>query len=419
MSNNKLLSFIGTTPYIESYHVYNDKKSELPCRFIQEALVEFFCREWRDNDELIVFMTEESKRKNWLSKSECKDANFDEGLKERLEEVKKRLKLKFQVRSVEIPEGKSEEELWIMFEKMSDSLNDEDVIIFDITHSFRSLPMLSLVVLNHVRFLKNVKIERIIYGAMEALGSPKKVRAMPIQDRMIPMFDLTPFASLFDWTIATERFLQTGNAKMMRKLGMEALKPLLVETRGEIGGELRKLITSLDTFSQNVLTCRAPELKSNIKHILNVMPRAEKELERLKPFKPLFGKIKERFSYMRTNDVGSGIEMATWCLEKGLVQQGFTILRETIVNHVIITVLKRDELQKKTYREVAEVMLNSKYEEISRDILNLWHEIIDYRNDMNHAGWREHNYHSSTDFERKLEEFIERGRQLLIKNIND
>jgi len=278
--------------------------------------------------------------------------------------------------------------------------------------------MLSLVVLNYVKFLKNVKIERIVYGAMEALGSPKEVREMPIEERIIPIFDLTPFASLFDWTIAIERFLQTGNAEMMRKLGIEELKPLLAETKGEIGGGLRELITSLDKFSQNVLTCRSPESKSTIERILNAIPKAEKELEKLKPFKPLFGKIKERFSCMQINDVSFGIEIATWCLEKGLIQQGFTILRETIINYVITNILKCNNLQKKTYREIAEVMLNNKYEEIPPEVLNLWHEIVDYRNDINHAGWREQNYHSSTDFERKLKEFIERGR-VLIEGNND
>ena len=106
--------------------------------------------------------------------------------------------------------------------------------------------------------------------------------------RLIPIFDLTPFASLFDWTIAIERFLQTGNAEMMRKLGIEELKPLLAETKGEIGGGLRELITSLDNFSQNVLTCRSPESKSNIERILNAIPKAKKELGKLRPFKPLF-----------------------------------------------------------------------------------------------------------------------------------
>jgi len=412
----KLLSFIGPTKYIEAYYIYNNKKSQNVCQFIQEALLELFCENWGENDQVVILMTEESKRKNWLSKSEYKDANFEKGLKERLEEAKKRLKLNVSVREIVIPEGRNEEELWEIFEEINRNIGEEDILVFDITHSFRSLPMLTLVALDYVKFLKNAKIDGIIYGAMEALGPPEEVRKMPLEERIIPIFNLTPFARLFDWTVAVERFLQTGNAEMISKLGIEELKPLLVETKGETGGGLRKLINSLNSFSQNVLACRAPEFKYNVENILSSLPEAERELGKLKPFGPLFEKIKDRFSGMKTDDdVSCGLEVASWCLEKGLVQQGFTILRETIVNYVIIKILGDHELKKPERREKAEEMLNTGSEKIPKNILDLWNEIIDYRNDINHGGWREKNYHKPSDFRSKLEEFIKRLRESIEK----
>ncbi len=408
----KLLSFIGPTRYIEAYYIYNNEKSQKPCQFIQEALLEFFCKEWKDGDQIVIFLTKESKRRNWLGKNECEGANFEKGLKERLEGAKERLKLNITLKEVEIPEGRNEEELWEIFEKINDNIGEKDVLIFDITHSFRSLPMLTLVALNYVKFLKNVKINQIVYGAMEALGSPNKVKRMPLKERVIPVFNLTPFASLFDWTVAVERFLKTGNAEMISELGIEELKPLLAETRGEVGGGLRKLISSLKAFSQNVSTCRAPDFKSNIKKILDSLLEAEKELEKLRQFKPLFRKIKGRFSNMQIdNNVTCGLEVASWCIENDLIQQGFTILRETIVNYVIVNIIGSNRLKKPRkgedtdYREIAEVMLNNRYEKIPARILNLWHEIIDYRNDINHSGWREQNYHSPADFKNKLRKF--------------
>ena len=416
----KLLSFIGPTKYIEAYYAYNNEKSQQAYQFIQEALLEFFCRDWKELDQVVIFLTEESKRKNWLSKNEYEDANFEKGLKERLEDTKKKLNLNVSVKEVEIPEGRNEEELWEIFEKINSNIGEEDVLIFDITHGLRSLPMLTLAALNYVKFLKNVKIHQIVYGAMEALGSPNEVREIPLQKRIIPVFNLTQFASLFDWTVAIERFLQTGNAEMISKLGTEELKPLLAETKGEVGGGIRKLINSLNSFSQNVSTCRAPEFKSNIERVLNSLPDAEKELEKLKPFGPLFEKIKDRFSNMRIeDDIYCGLEVASWCLEKGLIQQGFTILRETIVNYVVIKVLGSNKLKKPErredtdYREIAETMLNSRYDKIPEDILNLWHEIIDYRNDINHGGWRKKNYHKPAHFKNKLKEFIEQFESIL------
>ena len=192
-----------------------------------------------------------------------------------------------------------------------------------------------------------------------------------MEERVIPVFDLTPFVSLLDWTVAIERFLQTGNAEMVSKLGIEELKPLLAKTKGEVGGELRKLISLLKSFSEKVSTCRASDFKSTLEEISGVIPKAEKELEELKPFKPLFGKIKEFFNVSIKNDIHSGLEVSSWCLEKGLVQQGYTILRETIVNYVILEVLGSEYLKKKNNRAIAESMLNNEYEKIPRDILKL------------------------------------------------
>ncbi|MGD9627460.1 MAG: TIGR02221 family CRISPR-associated protein [Methanobacteriales archaeon] len=401
----KLLSFLGTTPYKKAYYNYDNVKSERPYQFVQEALIEFF-HEKLKNGQMIVFLTEESKRRNWLGRTESKSANFENGLKNRLDSVKKEFNL--EAKGIEIPEGRSEKELWNIFEKMNEIINEEDTIIFDITHSFRSLPLLTLIVLNYVKFLKRVKIERIVYGAMEALGYPEEVKKMPLEEREIPLFDLTPFAKLFDWTVAIERFLETGDAKMIKKIGIKELKPLLAESSGEKGGKIRDLINLLNKFSKNVSTCRAPEFKENIKNISETIPDAKKELERLKPFKPLFTEIEKKFSIKVEDDVTSGLETARWCLEKDLIQQGFTILRETIINYVIINFLNSNDLKNKSNREKTEKMLNERSEKVPKKILDLWREIIDYRNDINHGGWRRTNYHKSEKFKKKLEEFIKR-----------
>lgn len=125
----KLLSFLGTTKYLEAYYHFNGEKSGRACQFILEALFQFFCRDWGSEDGVIVFLTEESKRKNWLSKAEDPDANFDIGLREALEKCGVNVDFK----SVEIPEGRNEEELWEIFEKINEAIQEEDNVLFDIT----------------------------------------------------------------------------------------------------------------------------------------------------------------------------------------------------------------------------------------------------------------------------------------------
>jgi len=64
----------------------------------------------------------------------------------------------------EIPDGKDTDEIWEIFDIIYNALEEDDNIYIDITHSFRYLPMLLLVLLNYAKYLKNIKIKQITYG---------------------------------------------------------------------------------------------------------------------------------------------------------------------------------------------------------------------------------------------------------------
>lgn len=122
---------------------------------------------------------------------------------------------------------------------------------------------------------------------------------------------------------------------------------------------------------------------------------------------------------MKTGDVISNeLEIAKWCLENNLIQQGFTILRENLVNYVITKFFYSEgslkDLNKNENRKNAENMLNKRDRKIPLQIVNLWRELIEYRNDINHCGWGIKNYHSPGDFKQKLKEFIEKFENIYL-----
>ncbi len=390
----KLMTFLGTSKYSEVYHNICDKKIG-PHIFIQESLVEFFCKDWNNEDKVIVVMTSGSKEKNWLSEN---------GLEKKLDELKNKHCFKVKINALEIKEGKNEGELWEIFSEIFDNIDEEDEINLDITHSLRSLPILSLIVLNYAKVIKQIKIERILYAASEKLGSPQDIEKMPIENRIVPVFDLTPFVKLFDWTVAVDRFLKTGNASEIDELSSKEVKDVLRESKGEIGRGVRDLGKGLANYTEVIYTCRGPEIKESVKRIQeNVKNINESETSLIVQLKYLIDKIDRRFSQFDvSSDVNSSLDAVEWCLENHLIQQGITILREAIVNYVIEKyVLKAQaeikQLKQKENRECAEYMLREKEIE-GNEIAELWHEIIDYRNDMNHAGWRFNNYHRSQNF---------------------
>ena len=75
-----------------------------------------------------------------------------------------------------------------------------DQIILDVTHGFRSLPMLIFVVAAYLRQMKYVVLERVVYGAYEAKD----------ENYNAPVFDLTLMVELMDWFHGLDSFHVTG-----------------------------------------------------------------------------------------------------------------------------------------------------------------------------------------------------------------
>jgi len=221
---------LGNTKYHEIRYEYEGSLQK-PTPFVQEALLRVFAEQYSDESvTLVVFLTDEARKRNWYGKQHAEEANFEKGLFERLRELQQQYGGRIAVKSRCVPKGEREDEIWEIFEAIEAAVERDDRVVLDITHSFRYLPMLMVVALHYSRFLKdNVQIERILYGAMEALGTPQEIAQMPVEKRIVPIFDLTVLASLLDWTIAIERFLQTGSAAMIRELSIEQLNPRLAK----------------------------------------------------------------------------------------------------------------------------------------------------------------------------------------------
>lgn len=110
---------------------------------------------------------------------------------------------------VPIPEGHSETDLWAIFDALTAAVDQGETVTFDVTHSFRSLPILAFLAVAYLKVAKQVKVERVLYGAWEARDETTN---------RSPVFDLTPFVSLLDWLTATDQFVQTGDARRLARM---------------------------------------------------------------------------------------------------------------------------------------------------------------------------------------------------------
>ena len=191
----KILSFLGPSNYSETTYKYRD--TTVLTRFFAEALPKFF----PETEKILVFVTPTVREH------------------QNLRELKKRLGDLLE--PVDIPESHTEDALWHIFDALVGHVNNGERVIFDITNSFRSLPFLVFIAAAFLRSVREVKVEAVVYGAFEARDQ---------QTNISPVFDLSPFVSLFDWLAAANQFIYTGNARylasQLAKTGQEPLYPL-------------------------------------------------------------------------------------------------------------------------------------------------------------------------------------------------
>jgi len=432
MSRKVYLSFLGTNDYIPCNYT-SDHASETieGIRFVQEATISWHCRDWSGNDRILILTTAEACQKNWYDNGHESrpDEPGREGLESRLQAMDPPLAA--EIRKIDIPSGRSEAEIWQIFSKIIDELNDGDQLYLDITHALRSLPLLAMVVLNYAKTLKNIKVLAIDYGAMEALGPVNEVKKMALEKRTVPVFDLLAFDELLDWTQAIDRFTTSGDAQRMVEMTRKrARKQKLQIMRSDWQADgLSKLADALSAFTGSMTTCRAKEISQHARDLKQRVAAVSGQ-ELIKQLTPLLTKMEETLSEFTGDDIDDGVAACRWCLRHNLVQQGFTLLEETMITHV----LQQSGLENNGQDERALVpkaisIKGNKHQDSPKDwdaaavehkeqiqkILTWlddnpqYHEymrnLIKYRNDLNHAGMRDSPM-GAKKFTEKLEELV-------------
>lgn len=421
----KFLSFLGTGLYEEgNYYYKNQSNAKVRTRFVQEALVSLFCSEWEKEDEVIVFLTDLARCKNW---NNVDDKNRQ--LKNILDRNKK-----IRLKDVSIPDCKTEEEIWEIFNIISNNVNENDEVIFDITHSFRSIPMLAMVVLNYLKAAKNVKLSGIYYGCWEGKD----------QKNNVPIFDLTPFDNMLEWSQAVNTFLKNGVSGPLHELSMKDLNEDCKENK--TARRTRSIIEKLHDFSMCIYTCRGsiPNLsdrkarsKKSIGYAFKETTKSIRELEKeeseisLIPFQCLMLKIDNKLERFDSIDVlKSGIASVQWCIDNNLIQQGYTALEETVKTYICKKFSldcnsrnDREEIAKKALIMKSKPnnkmikpgsknfdLVNHIATKLDQDIAQLSRNISERRNDINHFGFNSKpaSYTSLVDgLEKNFEEFME------------
>lgn len=326
----KILSVLGTSDYKSGLHSINDKEI-IETEYIQNAVIKMY-EEQIENDDVkfCIFLTKSAKQKHFGTLFNILNNSYP----------------KLEIIPIDIKDGKTKEEVWEIFEEFYQSIEENDEIVVDITHSFRHLPMQLLVVVNYAKVLKNIKVKGIYYGAFEAKYEKG-------EKDIIPIHDITEFDSLLEWSYGANTFINYGNVnpilhsykKLQNKMGQEWNKE---------HKEFTKFMKALSDFSNCIYVARGTsmgELKDNGVLIKNATKKSTqaalhelnntyKNLEEfsnieLKQIKPIINKVKKSIEMFDSDStLAIGIESIKWSIEKNLIPQAYTIFSETIKTYV-------------------------------------------------------------------------------------
>lgn len=385
------LSFIGATDYKETTYKYLGK--EKSTTLFPLAFEEFFYLK-----TLYIVATVKARQKHLT------DSNF-----------------KTELKVISIPEGRTETELWKIFDLIYKAIPENENLVIDVTHGFRSLPIITLSVLNYLRTIKNIRIHKIIYGAYDARD----------ENNISPVFDLTPFINIIDWSYATYDFIKHGNSALLRENLASIQDKAYRENETYKVTSLKKLGSNLENLTNALSLAQVQQSTEYAYKTIESLTKVPQDIENLssvKPLEPLLKQIETRFGILakankkvfQEEGFAAQLSMIDYLIETGQFMQAITIMRELIVSK--IAQLNNTEPLDKIGREQIENILNEKGSQdfitIDKEILmnfqKLWNKVKDLRNKVSHAGMRKNKTNVNTIIV-NIKNFFQELKKLMTK----
>lgn len=223
-----------------------------------------------------------------------------------------------------IDEGGEPQHLWQQFEAIKAALRApaEWQVILDITHGFRSQPFFAASVVAFVRAVdENPPPLRVVYGGFEAKDSAG----------VAPIWDLTPFIDLLDWTREIMLFLKTGRGAGVA----EKLKE--VSELADLGSALQRFGRDLETIRTGSLLLGTATAESSAHALAHQVETCRQWVHRtLPPFADILHLLEQKVRQLlvRPEPLNSPdahkalVNLAQWYVEMGRYVEATTAAQE-------------------------------------------------------------------------------------------
>lgn len=284
-------------------------------------------------------------------------------------------------RCMVISYGINDTQLWDNFFKflsIGDFINSADEIYLDITHSFRSLALMSFVMIEFLKLIreKDVKIKGIYYGMFEYRSE---------NNGIAPVVDLKMFYDLIQWMIAINELKKYGNGNNIAKLLFDT--DINKNEIKETANIFKRFSSSINIGDMNNIRQAIRYIKSKISKIENIQhPIARLMIPELKNF----------ISRLDKNTISEfQFELAKWFRDHEFYALSYMALVESIVT-------KQCELEEK---ELTDSDARNELRKGLREQFKNFKEMNRIRNDIAHLNYYKRTFNSDVKIG-KLNEYI-------------
>jgi len=388
-----IISFLGTSDYDPTVYEFPHR---METRFFLQALIASF---ERVPEKVSVLVTEEAEAKNYHKLEAA--LRFSGFPTERLQPVR-------------IPYGSTPEELWAIFDQVINLIEPGEEVVFDITHSFRFIPVILLVIVLYLQTAKDVRLRELYYGVYrEGLA-------------VSPVFRFSEFLDMLDWLKGAQALADFGDSQLLgRKLG-EIQDRIRRAQKGE-PAQLKKLGEALGSITEGLRFIRPQQVMTELAELVKEYgwegkkrAQLETELEQwAKPFTLLLDSILENYEGITQKSLAGYLSLIDWYRRPGYYAPALTLLRETFVTACVWR--NGGEEGKAEFevclREEAENQLNNFADSQKKHPLGqAWRTLRDLRNDFAHCGFRK-NFCTPQTLRDSLEELLAEVKRVLFDDL--
>ncbi|MDF1573310.1 MAG: TIGR02221 family CRISPR-associated protein [Bacteroidales bacterium] len=396
-----LISFLGTGSFIEgkdreyrkATYKIGDQLYETP--FVSAALSNHL-----HIDKKIIFGTVKSMWEEYYRYFAGNDPSFDEDLYCELGDfsdsagsstsdlaIINKLQEKLQdVHIIILKYGLNEEELRENIAKVfhiENLLEKGDELYVDITHGFRSFPVLAQQVIFYLRQIssREIKVQSFYYGMLDVM---KELGYAPIVDMKVML-------EMNDWLLGASAFRNSADGTMIRDLLKEQNSDMAVR---------------VDNFSKSIRINYAHEIRNQVDQLsklnLELIDNPQKMI-----LEQVFSDFTSRFKKGMSPSLFQ-LELAKWYYEKGMYSSSYIILSESIISYLVEKYRGVGKVYEKDTRD--EVKTDKKVLSDNRNLFKLYKTVSKVRHNIAHMLEKRHDAYLN-DIQ-NLQSYISKAQRL-------